>query len=485
MDKYIAALDLGSSSVKLAVAKIEDAGIKVIYSRQIESRSIRYSRLTKSLRTEIASLLEDVQQKKGIRINALNISYQRYPVVSFECKGEAHRTESSVEITVDEINELKEAASALGDSPSESKKLSVIGFSAQHFSLDDDWELTEEELIGMTGEDFSGDFKFFYGKTVDVNTLAASLDGFSIGDLNYVFTPTTYIGNIISAEEANNGIAVIDIGSQVSSISVFYDGALRNYHSIPFGGDVITRDIAKILALGAPLSEEIKKGFGGCDRVYMGENFDKKIRIQMDSERKQVTIEELTDYINARVKEIFDALLYFLEKDGDHRKIDAGIVLTGGSANLRGLYMWLKKYTNYTVRNASIINKSFIFENEDTDNVVDFCNLWCLLDDANKKEIYTYVNEQNEPVIPAATGDDEPQGNDDPEGDDEAINELFDKSSIETVEPAKTPKKTRSKTDSGKNRFTEKLTLFWGMGKEIINDIMETGQEPNNQEETK
>lgn len=436
MDKYIAALDLGSSRIKIAVAKIEDAGIKVIYFNEIESYGIRFSRLTKSQHSLIGTLLEDVRQKTGIELNAINVAYQRYPVVSFTCRADSHRTDSSMEITAEEIQELKSAAGALNENPQfDSRKYSLIGFSAQNFSVDDDWECSEEEILGMSGEEITGNFRFFCGKTSDMNTLEQSLDGFGIGDINYSFTPTNYIGNIITREEAQNGIAVIDMGSQVTSVSVFYDGALRSYYSIPFGGEVITHDIASITSLQTTLCEEIKKGFGGCDRTYLGEGYEKKIRVQTDNERQQITIEELTDYINARVKEIIDPILYFLEQNGDHKKIDEGIVLTGGSANLRGLHLWLKKYTNYPVRNAQIINSSFVFQNEDMDNVVDYCNLWCLLDEAAKKEVFTLVEDVNEVHVHV---------------DDENDNELTESGELFD------PKEVEEDVESGNNSVRKK-----------------------------
>lgn len=396
MGKYIAALDLGSSLAKLAVAKVGDGQLQVCYVGQMPtSNGVRYSRTTRNMKAEIGNLLTGAEEKLGgTKITALHVSYERYPVLDFECQGTVMRPDASYGVTLQEIQAMKDSANAPEElSQKLQSKYSIIGYSAQSYFIDNDWEFSEEEVIDRNGFELTGNFKFFLGNSSDINNLAGSFNGLSINDLQYTFTPTSYIGNVITSDEAKSGIAVMDIGHEVSSVAVFYDGALRSYHSIPFGSSSITADISKIAVMPLDLAEEIKKGFGGCDLQNLGELANKKLRISFGSEKKQLPVKELSEYIAARVNEIVDALLYSIKDDGD--KLDSGIVLIGGGAELRGIASWMKRYTGFQVRLGSCINKVFTFEDEEEYNTPEYCNLWSILDEADKKTMYFFDNEED------------------------------------------------------------------------------------------
>ncbi len=153
-----------------------------------------------------------------------------------------------------------------------------------------------------------------------------------------------------------NGVALIDIGAGVSSVTIFKGKIMRYYASIPFGGDSITKDISNECNITPELAENIKKAYGACMPNRLSALGEKTLQINDDSGQPpvKVRVKYISEIITCRMKEIVEALLYLIEKSGysSEDKLRAGIVLTGGGSELVNCANYIKEMSGYSVKTA-------------------------------------------------------------------------------------------------------------------------------------
>lgn len=159
--------------------------------------------------------------------------------------------------------------------------------------------------------------------------------GLRLADLT--LEPIASASSVLSEEEKEAGIALVDIGGGTTDVCVYYDGIIRHAAIIPFGGNAVTRDIKEGCNVMLNQAEKLKTKFGYAlaDEMYD----DKIITIPglKGRENKEISQRNLALIIQARMEEILDYVMLEIEKSGYERKLTGGIVLTGGGALLNGV----------------------------------------------------------------------------------------------------------------------------------------------------
>ena len=151
-----------------------------------------------------------------------------------------------------------------------------------------------------------------------------------------------------------NGVALIDIGAGVSSVTIFKGKIMRYYAAIPFGGNSITRDIKTECNFSFDLAENIKRAYGACMPGKLSAMGEKSIQIvdENDEPTAQVTVKYISEIISARMKEIIEALLYHIQASGYASEdiLRAGVVVTGGGAEIVNCANYIKDLSGYSVK---------------------------------------------------------------------------------------------------------------------------------------
>ena len=155
---------------------------------------------------------------------------------------------------------------------------------------------------------------------------------------------------MLSDVERNGGVALVDFGGGVTSVSVFQGGILRHYASIPFGGEAITGDIEMECALPADLAEKIKVRFGACQPDKLGGLSEKVLQIRLTDPFTEIPVRYISEIIDSRCREIVEAVLFYIEESGYANSLRSGIVVTGGSAELTNFVSLFKEMSGYKVR---------------------------------------------------------------------------------------------------------------------------------------
>lgn len=352
-DRHIVAIDLGSYKVALAVARINGDDIQLIYYREAKSAGIRNSYVYNSMQAArpLKELVEDAEKELNIRITQAVVGMPTYRVRQ-ETKQAQMELNPEECITEADVESLK--TSALESYPLDNPKTEeLFGAVAQSFSTGEDFQLVENDIIGMPSEVLEGNFKIFIGKKSALHAIDVAFNHLKIGIVKKYFTPEVLAKAVLTPSEMENGVALIDFGGGVTSVSIYYGSIMRHYASIPFGGISITSDIRSECMISDSLAENIKLAYGACMPDKLQNLSEKVIQISSsdgNSPTKQLPVKYLSETITYRVREIMDAILYEIEKSGFADSLRNGIVLTGGVANLANCANFIKEISGYSVR---------------------------------------------------------------------------------------------------------------------------------------
>jgi cell division protein FtsA len=156
--------------------------------------------------------------------------------------------------------------------------------------------------------------------------------------------------SVLSEEEKEAGVALVDIGGGTTDITIFQEGIIRHTAVIPFGGNVITKDVKEGCTVMAQQAEKLKVRFGSAmaDEVY--DNRIITIPGLRGRDHKEISEKNLARIIQARVEEILDYVVWEIRRSGLERKLIAGIVLTGGGALLKDIEKLTEFHTGLSTR---------------------------------------------------------------------------------------------------------------------------------------
>ncbi len=353
IDKYIVAIDLGTSKIALTVSKIEGNDVQVIYYKESPSAGIRYSGIynvsqaTEALRGAIA----DAEQALEIKITQAVVGMPKFPIRTESAKQSIPDRGESMEITQEDIEDLKNFAlsSYPGTNP---EKESIFGAVAQSFSDGENFQIIENDIIGMTSDVLEGHFKIFIGKQSDLRKIDQIMDRVQVIPVQKFFTADTTAKAVLYDSEMENGVAMIDFGAGSTSVSIYQGNIMRHYASIPFGGKNITDDIKNEAQIGEALAENIKLAYGACMPEKLQSLSEKVLHIKSRNAEgdKTLPVKYLSEIITARIEEIVMAILYEIENSGFADMLRSGIVITGGVAQTTNISNFVNDLSGYKTR---------------------------------------------------------------------------------------------------------------------------------------
>lgn len=355
-ERYIAAVDLGSSKIALTVSKVTGEDVQILFYKEVPSSGIRNSSIYnhKKVLDPLSALVGEAESELGMKIMQTVVGLPKCDIIQQTRQASAIRTNPDDNITRQEIDMLKSLAQE--DCPlNDPEKDELYGAVAQSFSSDDDFQVVEEDIIGMISERIEGNFRLFIGKKSAVKNIDKVFNSLGIAIARKYFIPGTLGRALLTEDEMDSGVALIDLGAGSTSVTIYKDKILRYYSSIPFGGKTISNDIRSECTISETLAENIKRGFGACMPDRLTSLSDKIIQIEseMSYERKQIPVKYLSEIITARVTEIVNAILYYIDRSGYADSLRSGVVITGGGANLINIANLIRSLSGYTVRTGT------------------------------------------------------------------------------------------------------------------------------------
>ena len=227
----------------------------------------------------------------------------------------------------------------------------IIHVLPQEYKVDGQAEI--KEPIGMYGGRLEANFHVVVGQVSSIKNIGRCVKSAGLRMGNITLEPLASSEAVLSQEEKEAGVALIDIGGGTTDLAIFKDGIIRHTAVIPFGGNVITEDIKEGCSIIEKQAELLKIKFGSA---WPGENRDSEI-VSIPGlrgrEPKEISLKTLSKIINARVVEIIEQVYLEIKNyghDEQKKKLIGGVVLTGGGSQLKHLKQLVEYITGMDTR---------------------------------------------------------------------------------------------------------------------------------------
>lgn len=333
---YIVGLDIGTSKVCALVAFLEENGnINVLGLAKVPAYGLVHGGIINLERTSeiVRSVISMVENQSGEKVRKVVIGVA----------GEDISGISSISVITtrapDHIIKEEDVARLMEDAKNiryPSNKI-ILHTLPQEFKVDGVEGI--KNPVGMTGIRVEATVHIVMAPVSLIENFKRAVGGAGLEVEGFVFQPLASAYSVLEPEEMEIGVALIDIGAGTTDVAIFEDGIIRYSGSLKMAGEEITRDIRKAFGIQRELAEKLKvtEGYAYMDAITE----DKSIQIRRIGERGsiEITRKTLCQVIQARVEEIFETLyVNHLKKQGFMRRnVSAGIVLTGGTALLKGI----------------------------------------------------------------------------------------------------------------------------------------------------
>jgi len=329
--EVIVALDIGTTKV-CAVAgrkdkhgRLEILGIGKVLSTGVLRGVV--SNIEKTV-NGIDEAIKYAKQSSGMDFDAVHVGIAGQHIKSLQHRGILTRQNDLHEIDQQDIERLISDMYKLVLPPGDK----IVHVIPQEYTVDNEQGITDP--IGMSGVRLEANFHIITGQITASNNIYRCVERTGMQVDTMTLEPIASAMAVLSEEEKEAGIALVDIGGGTTDITIFQDGIIRHTAVIPFGGNVITKDIKEGCTVMTPQAEKLKVKFGSA---LASEVFDNRIITipgLRGREAKEISEKNLARVIQARVEEILDCVLWEIKKSGYERKLIGGIVLTGGGALL-------------------------------------------------------------------------------------------------------------------------------------------------------
>ena len=350
-EKYIASIDLGSSKFGLCVARVNGDDVQIVYYKETPSEGIRYSTITNPLKAsqKLKEAVQEAEKELMIKILQVVVGMPRNEVAQVTASARIERTNPDDYITSEEVQALKSMALETYPLPNPDNQI-MYGAVAQSFSIDDEIQLVENEVVGTLSSSLEGNFKVFIGSRKATTSLDKIFNSLNIAVAKKYFLPEVVARTVLTDEERMGGVALVDVGAGVTSVAIYHGGIMRYYASIPFGGKAVTGDIRTECSISEDLAEKIKKRFGACLPGKLASLSEKVLQIRTTEPYKEVPVRYISEIVDCRCREIVEAILYYIQESGLQNSLRSGIVITGGGAELANFVTLVKEMSGYEVR---------------------------------------------------------------------------------------------------------------------------------------
>ena len=343
-------LDIGTTKIvamigsKNQFGKLETLGIGKSKSLGVHRGVV--NNITQTIKS-IQQAVQEAESLSNIKIGEVTVGIAGQHIRSLQHSDYITRSNAEQVINEEDIERLINQVHKLVMLPGEE----IIHVLPQDYKVDGQAEI--KEPIGMYGERLEANFHVVVGQVSSIRNIGRCIQnsGLELGGIT--LEPLASAKSVLSYEEKEAGVALIDIGGGTTDLAVFKDGIIRHTAVIPFGGNIITEDIKEGCSIIEKQAELLKIKFGSA---WPGENKDNEI-VSIPGLRgrdpKEITLKNLSKIIHARIVEIIEQVYLEIKNYGHEeqkKKLIAGIVLTGGGSQLNHLKQLVEYITGMDTR---------------------------------------------------------------------------------------------------------------------------------------
>lgn len=343
----VVGLDIGTTKICVIVGRRSKNGkIEVLGIGKAESAGV-----TRGMVSNIDKTVQGINQavdvagsQSNVEIRIVNVGIAGQHIKSLQHRGLITRRDLNSEIGRKDIDKLIEDMYNLVMPPGEE----IIHVLPQEFTVDNEPGI--KDPIGMSGVRLEANFHIISGQVTAIKNIVKCVAKAELESQELILEPLASSESVLSDEEKEAGVVLVDIGGGTTDVAIFHEGIIRHTAVIPFGGNSITEDIREGCSVMRNIAEQLKVRFGSALADENKENEIVCVPGLRGREAKEISVKNLAYIIQARIEEIIEHVYYEIKSSGYEKKLIAGIVITGGGAQLKHLTQLVEYVTGLDCR---------------------------------------------------------------------------------------------------------------------------------------
>lgn len=331
--KIVVGLDIGTTKICCIVGRKADHGkIEILGMGRADSLGVKRGMVFNIDQTveAIRLAVNEAESKASVEIGEVNVGIAGQHIKSMQHHGIYTRKISSEDtITQVDIDALIDDMYKLAMLPGEQ----IIHVLPQEYIVDG--EMGIKQPIGTPGVRLEANFHIITGQTTAASNIKKCIEKAGLTMKDIILEPLASSEAVLSQEEKDAGVALVDIGGGTTDLAIFSDGIIRHTAVIPLGGNIITEDIKEGCNIIGKQAELLKVKFGSALASESQENEIVSIPGLRGRDPKEISVKNLASIIQARLEEIIEYVYHEIKNSGYEKKLIGGIVLTGGGSQMK------------------------------------------------------------------------------------------------------------------------------------------------------
>ena len=343
----VVGLDIGTTKIVCMVGSKNEFGkIEILGMGKSESVGVTRGVVSNIDKTvdSIKTAVAEAEAQSGVNIRIVNVGIAGQHIKSLQHRGEKIRHDGEDEITQVDIDGLIDDMYKLVTLPGEE----IIHVLPQEYIVDNEQGI--KDPIGMAGTRLEANFHIITGQVTAAKNIHKCVEKAGLQVAELILEPLASSEAVLSDEEKEAGIALVDIGGGTTDIAIFQDQIIRHTAVIPFGGNIVTEDIKEGCTIIKSQAELLKVKFGSALANENQENEIVSIPGLRGRSPKEISVKNLAHIIQARLEEIVENVYFEIKNSGFEKKLIGGIVITGGGSQLKHICQLVEYMTGMDTR---------------------------------------------------------------------------------------------------------------------------------------
>lgn len=334
MGGTIVGIDVGTTKICTLVGEIDDdERLRIVGVGVSPSRGLRKGVIVSvdEAAGAISASIEKAERMSGYKIESAYVGVAGSHISSLNTRGVVAIGRGDRQITPEDVDRAMEAAQAVAVPHNRQ----IIHAIPRGFSLDEQEGVRDP--VGLMGYRLEVEAHIVTGAVTSLRNLANCIQAAGVDITAMVLQPLASAEAVLRSEEREMGVVLVDAGGGTVDIAIFIEGSIWHSLVLPVGGNHLTNDIAIGLRIPFDLAEEIKRRHGHAIAAAVAPDEIIEVRSIGQGTGQAISRRDLATITEARAEEIFELILREIKRSGYDGLLPAGVVITGGTAELEGL----------------------------------------------------------------------------------------------------------------------------------------------------
>lgn len=346
-EKIVVGLDIGTTKICAIVGKRNEFGkINILGLGKAHSDGVSRGVVVNIEKTvqAIREAIAEAEKQSGIKIEVVHVGIAGEHVRSMQHKGIITLNNPDFEITQEDVSRLHMDMFKIATQPGNE----IIHVLPQEYTVDSQAGIIDP--VGMSGVRLEGNFHIVTGQTTAANNIYKCVVRAGLEVAELILEPLASSAAVLTQEEKEAGVCLVDIGGGTTDIAVFENNIIRHTAVIPFGGNIVTEDIKHGCKVMKKHAELLKIQYGSALSDAVTEDVVISIPGPRDRPAKEIHKSMLARVIQSRMEEITEFIAAEIKNSGYEDKLVAGIVVTGGGSQLQHMKQCVEFVTGIDTR---------------------------------------------------------------------------------------------------------------------------------------